>query len=389
MSSTPHGNSGFNLTRAILLSVLVHALLFLLSDLMPKAGNEPEPETDDAELVFQFENPLEVPLLPEVPEPEPEQAEEPAVEEPPVEPVPEEAAAEEAPAPEPPAPEVPIPVPAPEPAPQIQDDDFSILDQGRQEEEPPAELEGSPAPARLGSMEPVPEPPRSMRETAAPVPEPVPGGPRSDTSILDEGPQEEYDREEPDGTPRAALEGMEVPAGPLPVPEETTPLPREGVEGEIPEEMVEDLLEEPEPGGFEVPGTSEGLDLPDLDLAAVSGIGRFGFRTRSSKYDFSEYQKTMFFETYRNAVKQWSAMQDVLQRWVYQQTEDQIRYKREGIIEFTLHRSGQVSGVRLVQSCGITPVDRIYVNTMESLILPPLPDDYPGEGETLYLNWPR
>ncbi|NIM00820.1 MAG: hypothetical protein GTN89_07885 [Acidobacteria bacterium] len=359
------------LLEAFLFALGTHAAILVLLSLLGLLGllTERPEASEERDIEVRFEV---------APEPEPEPVPEPAapatpassgVEEPPLEPVP-------------PGDSVPETRPADaEPVPSAP----ATLDQAQPliVPVPPSEREG-----------PVEETPPPPEESATEAEETSPEG------VDDPRTQEPLDAPETDTEPTA---------------EEATPTPESGVDTQLDVPLTDDgdfaRLEELTPERSDGPSIGERLtdfsravqrardaapaqpeqaprnmfepDWSNLPPHTGQVLGNMMFE--SGDYDWTDYQRQIYWIIWRTWHNRLLARVDDFEKWAQQNQSGYMDHINQ--IRFTIERNGEISSITVETESDSIPFDLSSVEGLDEAVLPPLPDDFPRDTETVHAQF--
>lgn len=132
----------------------------------------------------------------------------------------------------------------------------------------------------------------------------------------------------------------------------------------------------------ETSGSPEGLDLPQLDRLPESGFGYGNLVFESSDFDFSEYARQIYMAIWRAWHNRLYFSTDEFDRWAYARQSWLLDHQLQ--IRFTIHGNGQVDGIVIEDDSGCLPLDQSAVDALTEVILPPLPAEFPRDQETVH-----
>lgn len=146
-------------------------------------------------------------------------------------------------------------------------------------------------------------------------------------------------------------------------------------------------LEQPRPGppsrrgpegGGEGPG---GLDLKGL-APSGTGIGNLEFESRD--YDWNDYARTIYWEIWRRWHNRLLVTVPVFEKWA---ARNAPLIDHQSRIRFTIERSGKLRDVAVETASGCYPLDDSATEALLEAVLPPLPDDFPRGQETVHARF--
>jgi CubicO group peptidase (beta-lactamase class C family) len=267
---------------------------------------------------------------------------------------------------------------------------------------PPAEQDSDGAARRAAEATP-PIPPAPVPSVDLSATTPVPQGavpapslptPEEAEESREEVQEAEQRQEaEPDRATEKAQEAEEVDPRPdretAPKPNESqntesTPQPPSFNLGEALREFEGALnaaqAAQPRTGG--VPVNVFRPDAAELPFAGF-GVGNLEFGTRD--YDWNDYGRQIYVAIWREWHKQLYYGVDEFERWAHQNQEWLAKARDK--LEFVIESNGEVSRVTLLGGDGMDPLDDSTRRTLESVVLPPLPEDFPKDREIIRANF--
>ena len=129
-------------------------------------------------------------------------------------------------------------------------------------------------------------------------------------------------------------------------------------------------------------GSPEGLELPELDRLPESGFGYGNLVFESSDFDFSDYARQIYMAIWRAWHNRLYFSTDEFDRWAYSRQSWLLDHQLQ--IRFTIHQNGQVDGIVIEDDSGCLPLDQSAADALKEVILPPLPADFPRDRETVH-----
>ena len=123
-------------------------------------------------------------------------------------------------------------------------------------------------------------------------------------------------------------------------------------------------------------------DAAELPFAGF-GVGNLEFGTRD--FDWNDYGRQIYVAIWREWHKQLYYGVDEFERWAH--TNQEWLAKARDKLEFVIESNGEVSRVTLLAGDGMDPLDASTRRTLESVVLPPLPADFPKDREVIRANF--
>lgn len=317
----------FNLWWALAISVLLHAVLALMSGWIPMISSTPLAEPpEDSVLQFTFNQPTE-----ELVEQD-----------------------------SPPRGDVPFETPQPQPQPQ-------------------PSLEPTPPPVDPGFEVQPPMPPAEPRKAVEPATEnPVENDQTEVTETVDPEASEFPEQ----------LEGPIVKdPGEESAPESAT---RPDQQLDL-DSMMQDFgrqldharaAEPPRPAGD---GPPRNVFVPDPSEVATTGYGLGNLTFETADFDWSDYARSVYIEIWRAWHNRLLRLVNEFEKWSYQNREPMLQHWNQ--ILFVIERTGEVSQILIETPSGCVPLDSSATQALEEVILPPLPEAFPKEREIVHARF--
>lgn len=121
-----------------------------------------------------------------------------------------------------------------------------------------------------------------------------------------------------------------------------------------------------------------GVSLPDFPSAGF-GVGNLHFESRD--YDWANYGRAIYVAIWRAWHNRLLITAGVFERWSTQNREPLLDH--QSVVRFVIERSGEVTGVAVETPSGCHPLDDSAADALRSVILPPLPSDFPRVRENV------
>jgi len=251
-----------------------------------------------------------------------------------------------------------------------------------------------PTPIPITFVSPIPEP-------SVPKP-PAPKAPAIDARKIPPQPTNKPLRMQPvpesapvqrskqaDRRPEGGLAG-----GPLPQPTTGAPDPQSpSIPMDEPKNLQSRLqdfrhaLEVPRPPSPKGP-KGGGLGLGGVTMPALPatpyGFGNLQFE-HSNEYNWEDYGRSIYMVIWSEWHRQLLATSNLFERWSAEKRIALLDHQSR--VRFTILRSGQVVDVAVETGSGCVPLDDSATNALKAVILPPLPEDYKGETETIHATF--
>jgi hypothetical protein len=184
--------------------------------------------------------------------------------------------------------------------------------------------------------------------------------------------------------------------GPLPRPTSGAPEAQNAPQAASPLDEPKDLqgrlqdfrhaLETPQPPKPKGPkggGTGlGGVNMPRLPETGY-GIGNLEFEGRD--YDWDDYGRQIYWRIWSEWHKQLLNSASLFERWASEHRIWLLAHQNR--IRFTILRSGQIVDVAVETQSGCYPLDDSATNALKAVVLPPLPEDFTRESETIHATF--
>lgn len=121
-----------------------------------------------------------------------------------------------------------------------------------------------------------------------------------------------------------------------------------------------------------------GFSIPDFPSAGF-GVGNLQFESRD--YDWADYGRAIYVAIWRAWHNRLLITAGVFERWSTQNREPLLDH--QSVVRFVIERSGEVSEVAVEIPSGCFPLDDSAADALRSVILPPLPADFPRDRENV------
>jgi TonB family protein len=259
---------------------------------------------------------------------------------------------------------LPPPVAAPKPAPKAQEPAFTM----QKPPKPPTKpLRMEPAPEAIASLRNAPkDAPRKEAgrndtrplggQAGGPLPKPTVGVPQEDGSVgreivADRGTQTDEPKDL-NGRLRDFQRALEAPRPPSP--------------------------KGPKGGGS---GTG-GITMPQMPETGF-GVGNLDFEGRD--YDWADYGRQIYWEILRAWYRRLLADSGVFERWAGEKRRFMLDDTAR--VRFTITREGQVVDISVEGPSACYPLDDSAREALQEVVLPPLPEDFTRDSETVHARF--
>jgi TonB family protein len=122
--------------------------------------------------------------------------------------------------------------------------------------------------------------------------------------------------------------------------------------------------------------------VPDLSQIPQTGFGVGNLVFESRDYDWSDYARQIYWEILKAWYRRLWAETDEFEKWGLGTRTWFLDHRTR--VSFVIERSGQVTTVRQESASGCPPLDRSALDALEEVILPPLPEGFPRDHETVH-----
>jgi len=181
-----------------------------------------------------------------------------------------------------------------------------------------------------------------------------------------------------------------------PRPDSTLGVPDQVAEVAAPIEEPKDILgrlrefkqavEAPRPASPKGPSGSGhgsgGVSMPDLPATGF-GVGNLEFEGRD--YDWENYGRQIHGIIWRAWHNRLLITSSVFERWATEHRSWMLDH-RNGV-RFTILRTGQVVDVAIETPSGCYPLDDSATDALKEVVLPPLPNDFQRDSETVHARF--
>ncbi len=129
-------------------------------------------------------------------------------------------------------------------------------------------------------------------------------------------------------------------------------------------------------GGGQGTGGAQIPQLPGIGF----GMGNLEFESRD--YDWADYGRAVYLAILRAWYNRLYLTADVFDRWAAQRRDWEIDDHAQ--VRFTITRSGQIVDIVVEAASACEPLDLSATDALREVILPPLPDDFKRDRETVH-----
>lgn len=133
------------------------------------------------------------------------------------------------------------------------------------------------------------------------------------------------------------------------------------------------------------PGTEQNIIVPDLSRIPYSGFGVGNLVFESRDYDWSDYGRQIYIAIWRAWHNRLWMTTDDFNKWAHRTGSWRLKHMAQ--IRFVIERNGQVTGIALEEGSDCEPLDASALDALAEVILPPLPDAFPRDRETVHARF--
>ena len=130
-----------------------------------------------------------------------------------------------------------------------------------------------------------------------------------------------------------------------------------------------------------------GLSLGGVNMPALPetgyGVGDYEFEGRD--YDWGDYYRQIHGIIWSEWHRHLLATSNMFERWSAEHHVGLLHHRLR--VRFTIQRSGQVTDVAVETESGCVPLDDSAANALKAVILPPLPEDFTRDSETVHATF--
>lgn len=123
-------------------------------------------------------------------------------------------------------------------------------------------------------------------------------------------------------------------------------------------------------------------DWPNLPPTGQA-LGNLTFE--SGDFDWEDYGRQIYWVIWRAWHNRLLARVDDFEKWA--QENDTWFLDHVNAVQFTIESNGEISSIVLETESGSVPFDLSAVEGLDEALLPPLPDDFPRDSETVHANF--
>ena len=124
---------------------------------------------------------------------------------------------------------------------------------------------------------------------------------------------------------------------------------------------------------------------PDWPSLPPTGQALGNMVFESGDYDWTEYQRQIYWIIWRTWHSRLFARVDDFEKWAQQ--NDTWYMEHFNGVRFTIESNGEISSIVLETESGSVPFDLSAVEGLDEAVLPPLPDDFPRDSETVHAQF--
>lgn len=124
---------------------------------------------------------------------------------------------------------------------------------------------------------------------------------------------------------------------------------------------------------------------PDWSGLPSTGQALGNMVFESGDYDWTEYQRQIYWIIWRAWHRRLLARVDDFEKWA--QENETWFLDHINAVRFTIESNGEISSIVLETESGSVPLDLTAVEGLDESVLPPLPDDFPRDRETVHAQF--
>jgi len=124
---------------------------------------------------------------------------------------------------------------------------------------------------------------------------------------------------------------------------------------------------------------------PDWSSLPTTGQALGNMLFESGDYDWTEYQRQIYWIIWRSWHSRLLARADDFEKWAQQSNTWYMDHFN--VVQFTIERNGEISSIAVETESGMLPLDLSAVEGLDEAVLPPLPDDFQGDNETVHAQF--
>ncbi|MEE8411479.1 MAG: TonB C-terminal domain-containing protein [Acidobacteriota bacterium] len=124
---------------------------------------------------------------------------------------------------------------------------------------------------------------------------------------------------------------------------------------------------------------------PDWSSLPSTGQALGNMVFESGDYDWTEYQRQIYWIIWRAWHSRLLARVDDFEKWAQQNETWYLDHINA--VRFTIESNGEISSIVLETESGSVPLDLTAVEGLDESVLPPLPDDFPRDRETVHAQF--
>lgn len=124
---------------------------------------------------------------------------------------------------------------------------------------------------------------------------------------------------------------------------------------------------------------------PDWSQIPSTGQAIGSLRFESTDYDWGDYGRQIYWILWRSWHNRLLERADEFERWA-QQTQVFLLDHFNGV-QFTIESNGEISGILIELESGCVPLDFSSTEALAEAVLPPLPDDFPRDREVVHVTF--
>jgi len=124
---------------------------------------------------------------------------------------------------------------------------------------------------------------------------------------------------------------------------------------------------------------------PDWSNLPPTGQALGNMVFESGDYDWTDYQRQIYWIIWRTWHNRLLARVDDFEKWARQNNTGYMEHVNG--IRFTIESNGEISSIVVESESNSVPFDLSAVEGLDEAVLPPLPDDFPRDSETVHAQF--
>jgi len=145
---------------------------------------------------------------------------------------------------------------------------------------------------------------------------------------------------------------------------------------------VQKIRAAPSPQPMREPAKVFEPDWPSLPPTGQT-LGNLTFE--SGDFDWEDYGRQIYWIIWRTWHNRLFSRVDDFEKWAQQNNIGMLNHINA--VQFTIESNGEISSIVLETDSGMVPFDLSSTEALEEAVLPPLPDDFPRDRETVHAQF--